>query len=356
MTKLRVTTPLGTLLLLLGLFGCGGGGHGSGGSPGVPPQRAPGILYVKTNGGPSRGDTNVTTWRFAPADTIANTTTPVAAIDGGGQAHGLANLQMALDVTNDRLYFTSPDAILRFLAPASTIPSGSNTLALGVVFGSNTQIVNPNGLAVDAARDVLYVTDNAGKLLVFRNFSTYPSPPDVTPSAVITAEVSLPGNIFLDQPSDTLYVCSEGGPSVTIFHNASALTTGATPSRLIKGANTTFDFPRNVFVDRYRDILYVADDDAQAICVFTHASTVNGDEAPARRITGANTMLGTFFDLTGFPERDELYVANDSPPSILVFSNASTADGNMTPTRVITHPDLEQTNRPPNCIAIDTTR
>jgi hypothetical protein len=318
-------------------------------------QLEPGILYVKTNGGPQRGDPNVTTWRFQPADTIDGQVSPSATIDGGGQAHGLVSLQMYIDVANDTLWFTRPDAIERFVGRASTI--NGSVGGVGVLTGTQTQIVNPNGLAVDVQRDIVYVSEDSGKLLVFRDVKNING--NVPPSAVITSGVSnAPLNLFLDEETDTLYLANEGDASVSIFENASTLATGNGPSRVLQGLLTTLVGPRSVLVDRGRDILYVGDIDANppAICVFANASTINGNVAPVRRIAGGNTNLGSFFDMALHPQRNELYVANNDPPSILVFSGASSADGDVAPDRTITHPDLEEPNREPNCIALDTTR
>lgn len=330
-------------------------------------QLPSGIVYVKTNGGPGAGTTNLTTWRFNSADAISGSVSPTAAVEGPntGQVHGVVGLQMAHDTANDRLWFTSGEktSLPSLLAGLARLDSMStrtgNAVVNGSIAGGNTQIVAPNGVAVDAGRDVVYVLDTSNGLIIFKNVSV--STGNRAPDAVIdgpTANFDTPLGAFIDTTNDRLYV---GGGDITIdvkiYDNASTLTSGdVAPTRRIVGANTTFLQPRSVFVDVGRNLLYVGDPLSSAICVFANASTVNGNTAPTRRIVGANTTLGGFFDMTVHTIRDEIYVANEDVPSILVFSAASTTNGNVAPARVVTHPSLEEADRPPNAIALDPTR
>jgi hypothetical protein len=359
----------GVIVVALDLvIGCGRGGSGGHGTPGSP---QPGVLYVKTNGGPLNEATNLTTWRFAPASTLTGqTVTPDAAIEGANtaQVRGLESLQMAVDGVHDRLWYTSgrKTTVVRqdpgvFGWENASQKDGNAIPTLGFS-GSSTQIEDPTGIAVDSARDILYVVDGTNRtLLIFHDAFTNTRtnrPPDAIISGT-NSSIDAPLGLFLDEGRDMLYLADAGGtsPAVQVYHGASTLASGdVAPSRTI----TSNDFVgiRSIFVDTDRRILYVGDPDASppAIFVFENATTVNGSASPDRTIAGTNTTLGGYFDMTGFAARNELYVANEATREVLVFAPASTANGNVAPARTFTSSAFQDTDRPPNCIAIDPTR
>src|SRR5260370_41588248 len=93
---------------------------------------------------------------------------------------------------------------------------------------------------------------------------------------------------------------------------------------------------------------HVVNQTANSILRFSAATGAKGNIAPNATISGASTQLSNpqyiFLDATN----NRLYVANNGGSNILVFDNASTANGNMSPTRTIppssrappTHPAL----------------
>jgi DNA-binding beta-propeller fold protein YncE len=96
-----------------------------------------------------------------------------------------------------------------------------------------------------------------------------------------------------------------------------------------------------------------------SILVYDAASTQNGAVVPNRTITGAATQLsspqGVYIDSTN----NLLYVANSGANSVLVFNNASTAFGNIAPSRTIaqgTDPVDETTLTFPVGVSVDTSR
>jgi len=101
-------------------------------------------------------------------------------------------------------------------------------------------------------------------------------------------------------------------------------------------------------------VLYVSNPSAASILRFSNAATANGNLAPAAVITGSLTQLS-------FPEHlfvdgaaDRLFVANQGGASVLVFDAISTKTGNAAPSRTIsgTSTGLNQ----PVDLAVDTTR
>jgi DNA-binding beta-propeller fold protein YncE len=88
--------------------------------------------------------------------------------------------------------------------------------------------------------------------------------------------------------------------------------------------------------------------------VFNNASSANGDVAPNRIISGAQTMLESPYEIIVNPYTDELFVVNSASNSVLIFANASTIDGDVSPARTISGPATSLLF--PWGIALDVTR
>ena len=183
----------------------------------------------------------------------------------------------------------------------------------------------------------------------------------VTPNSTVNIQVSGDADgvmlnfvhtIFLDEARDELYVgslftTSDGHPcagprevcgSVAVFANASTMDGPQTVTRHIFGPTTQINQPHGVWVDATRDILYAANTFGRNILVWEDASSVDGDAPPDRVIT---------YQLMGAPVyvfideiSDRMFVAAmpgieplvpNINPSILIFNNASTLDGEQTP-------------------------
>jgi sugar lactone lactonase YvrE len=157
---------------------------------------------------------------------------------------------------------------------------------------------------------------------------------NVTPATTITGvdtQLNAPTFMFLDAAADRLYVANTGALSILIFDNISAKTGNAAPERFISGAATTLISPTDVSVDKVRDLLYVADD--TDVAVFAGASTATGDIAPTRVYTVSFTVSGILID----GANDRLYLADSAGQAINVYDSASTlAAGPITATRTIT--------------------
>ena len=205
------------------------------------------------------------------------------------------------------------------------------------VIGAATLLNEPSSIWLDKASDRLYVADyNASSILVFNNASTING--NAAPARVISGAattLNAPYSVLYDAGSDSLYVPDCVTNSVLIFNSASTINGNVAPSRSISGASTTLACPLTVWYDATSDQLYVSNYDGQSVSVFSNASTATGNVAPSRTITGGNTTLSGPFPLWLDPISDQLYVGNYDSSSILVFNNASTADGNIAPSRTI---------------------
>jgi|SRR5690349_18290210 len=177
----------------------------------------------------------------------------------------------------------------------------------------------------------LYVTSGTQDSIT-RFDNAFAATGNVTPAATITGTattLSQPVYLAVDSTTDTLYVASRNDASVVVFDQASAKTGNASPSRKIAGVATTLFVPTQVFLDKARDLLYVADE--LDILVFSPASTANGNLPPQRDIVPGGTIGAIYLDSTN----DRLFVADPAGNAIDIYDSASTLNGSVTATRQI---------------------
>ncbi len=189
---------------------------------------------------------------------------------------------------------------------------------------------------LDKAADRLYVSSEADEVFVFNNAST--SNGTAAPARTIVGALTTfnnPTGMWLDTANDRLYIANFIGSSVLVFNNASTINGNVAPDRTISGANTTFQNPIDVWVDTARDILYVYDKSALSVLAFDNASTVNGNTTPSRTISGSNTGFSFPGAIWYDSSSDRLYLSDQIVPAIYVFNNASTINGNIAPDRTI---------------------
>ncbi|MGC2696173.1 MAG: hypothetical protein WA738_10310 [Candidatus Angelobacter sp.] len=166
----------------------------------------------------------------------------------------------------------------------------------------------------------LYVS-TAGSILHFSNAET--SNGNVAPVNTITGtstQLSAPQHLFMDTSADRLYVANQGGSSILVFDNVSALNGNAGPTRAISGNATHLTAPIDVALDATNNLLYVAD--GTTILVFSSASIVNGNVPPVRNINMGVSIGGILLDVTN----DQLYVSDPADNVINRLDGASTQD------------------------------
>ena len=220
------------------------------------------------------------------------------------------------------------------------------------LFGLNLAFsLTVSGVAMDTARNVLYLTEQ-GKVRVWNNASTVTG--DTVQSRTITG-LTLPEGIFDDAGNDRLYVADFSAPNISIYNHASTANGAVSPSRKLSGLSSRITSPAGVAVDSSRNVLYATDGNTNSILIWKNASTVNGNIAPTAVITGANTQISSPCHLALDTSRDELYVGSYSTvfSKVLVFSGVSQLSGNqdLAPSRIITVPSTS-----PCGVAIDVTR
>jgi len=181
-----------------------------------------------------------------------------------------------------------------------------------VLWGDQTLIADPHGIAIDPIEEVFFVA----------NFGATSSPreaaPDENPLFVaVTRGNMIPG-------SGRFYP-----PSITVYNKTARGNTA--PIRVITGPETRLNWPAGLFIDAEREELYVANDGAGNILVFD--TKADGNAAPIRVLEGPQTKLhyptNVFVDLVN----DEMWVANMGNHRATVYPRD--ANGDVAPIREI---------------------
>ena len=342
---------LGLSLLALVLSGCvisprRDGTTGGGGGGG----NSAGKLYVTNDAGNS-----ILRFNNALATTATGNLTPAATIQGTSTT--LTRPQgIALDVAADRLFVANLGGPSILIFDSVSTKTGNIAPSRSIVGGA-TNLNGPVGVALDLTRNLLYVADGPD-VLVYNSASTANGNAapvrTITPNAGFASGV---GGVFLDSGADRLYLSDPAAPAIAIFDNASALTGSTAASRTITGALTQLTQPGSLIVDSSNRLI-VSNFSPARIVIFSNAATTSGNVSPL------GTLLSS--DMTG-PDQitlnagnGDLYVADPFGARVLVFANAATVNGNVAATRNINGANTGfgagGTVAGPRGVALDTTR
>jgi hypothetical protein len=188
---------------------------------------------------------------------------------------------------------------------------------------------------------VLFVTN-----LTTASVLSFPTPATTNGNTAPATNLS-GGATLMNTPQDVvvlsngeMVVCNTATRVLTVYPNARTANGNLAPTRNVQGLATLLLGPAAMTYDSTRDLLYVSNQGTNQILVFTGVSTsaFNGNLAPARviaTITGTPIAgpMGLFIDAAS----DTLYLANHGANNILVYSSASTRSGaDVPPARVIT--------------------
>lgn len=143
-------------------------------------------------------------------------------------------------------------------------------------------------------------------------------------------------------PTNRLYVSSQSTNSIVRFNDGLGANGNIAPSATIVGAATTLDGPQYLAFDPVHDRLFVANVGTVTvlgtILIFDSASTATGNVAPTRTIGGTVSGLISPSDVAYDATHDALYVLDVT--DILVYNSISTStvNGDIAPNRDITVP------------------
>ena len=339
-----ITLMLASMVAMAVMAGCGSNGkNGSTGStgPGGPsgPQGTPGpTLPTVTYVSPGQGATGVymdTVIKAAFSKQISTTTINTSTFSITTASGVPVTGTISYNAGSQTAFFDPAVPLYAFSFYTATLGTGIKDLAGNPLTAVYTWSFSTGGSTTPSE---LYVANAAANTISVFNSASAANGNSAPDRTISNASFSHSWRIWLDKASDRLYVANRDAGNILIFDNASFITGTVTPARTLSGS--LFTRPGGMWLDSAHDTLYMADYTSNAIDVFNNISTLNGTVTPDRIIWGANTGLNypEFLWLDG--QTNSLYVTNFGANSIVVFSNASTINGNIAPSRTITSSDF----------------
>ena len=217
-------------------------------------------------------------------------------------------------------------------------PLGSSTglldeAPIATISGGITGLVSPVGIALDSSGKI-YVADNgAASVFVYPALSgtcTSSSPCTLNEAPIATisgnlTELDTPYGVALDSTSSNIYVADNGAQSVFVYTalGSSTGTLNEAPTTTISGNLTGLLSPQGIAADSSHNI-YVADVGADS--VFVYSSGTSGNQAPIATIFGSNTgLLGPYG--VALDSASKIYVADYEAESVFVYSALGSSTG-----------------------------
>ena len=267
--------------------------------------------------------------RFDNALTANGNVTPAATIVGNNTTFNFPGF-ITLDTANDSLYIADTNDLSVVIYDGISTKSGN--VAPNRIIAGRPESASPTDVSLDKVRNLLYVADDLD-ILVYASASTANGNP--APARDLSVRFQLSG-IFIDGANDRLYVADQAGNAVAIYDHASTLNGPITANRAVQGVNNThLSDPGGVQVDG-AGRLVVSNALPPSITIYANAATADGDIPPVAEIAGANTGLSVptqiFVDTTG---TGTLYNADPGAARVAVWGNLNTVNGNTAPTRAI---------------------
>lgn len=317
----------------------------------TPNPTATGKLYVSNSGGDS-------ILRFDNAFTANADVAPAATISGANTTLNSPSF-MTLDAAADRLYVANRGDLSVVIFDGVSTKTG-NIAPTRTIAGTATGLLQPIDVALDKGRDLLYVADDID-IFVFNAASAATTngnvafARDISPGFAVSA-------IFLDATNNRLFVADQAADAVAIFDNASSLNGTVTANRVVQGTATHLAVPSGVTVDGAGRLIVSNVGNGTTIpptiTIYANAATADGNLAPVAEITGSSTGMVTpdqiVVDRTG---TGTLYNADPGAARIAAFANLNTATGNNAPARSINGANTGMTvGSQPVGVALDNTR
>jgi DNA-binding beta-propeller fold protein YncE len=301
-------------------------------------------------GGHLYGATSSSILRVSNALAVSGNVAPTATLT----VTGLSTPQRLLvDTAANRLFVANQGggSILIF-DNASTL---TGTVAPNrTISGAATTLVAPFDLALDTANNLLYVADGAS-ILVFAGASSITG--NTPPVRSINMGFAVTG-ILLNTTSNQMFVANSAGEAVSRLDGAGSQNGAAVIAATISGSNTALAHPKGLALDGAGRLAVSNSAVPTSLTFYANATAATGNVVPVANITGAATLLqspGQIF-LNTSVTTGELYVVDSLAGSILIFSNVSTATGNVAPARNINGTSTGPVANAVNGLALDTTR
>jgi hypothetical protein len=266
-------------------------------------------------------------------DSFANgaTATPRIIVGSNVPLPNTSTDSLAVDRSRSMIYVT--DANTLHIIVYHNADTATGNIVPNRTISITSAISYMTGVAIDSGNDRLYVASNNGVdrcVFILNNASTLSG--SHAANAVLTVSADA---IFIDSQNDRLYVgqnlsdVSNTGV-VSVYDNASALLTGASPNRTITISSGTL-LTDTLWVDAATDKLYYGSRNASVngynLFIFNGASTLAGshdaDAESFARIALPN-LRNVMVD-----NGDRLYMWENLATTVKIFNDASTLSGNV---------------------------
>lgn len=206
-------------------------------------------------------------------------TTPGAPAAGGGGG-----------APTGKLYVAGANTISRFDGASAAT---GNVAPVAVIRGILTGLNSTRFVLLDVIANRLYVANFGGNsILIFNEIGTKTG--NVAPDRTIAGAATTlngPLDVALDAARNLLYVSNATANAILVFDNAATVNGNVAPVRTITGSNTGLNVNNGLLLDPLNNRLYIANLDGNSVIVFDSASTQSGNAPPARTLTGASTQL-----------------------------------------------------------------
>lgn len=244
------------------------------------------LLYIADQGNPAvTTDDNLSILTNASQVNVDRDTPTSMAIPQLNNPAGLF-----VDPVQDRLYVSNANDVVMIFNGASGLPNATSPIVPDQTLSSDA-LDAPQGLKVDPSRKILYIANAGGdSVLIFKNLEA------LNGSVPFDAEIvglNQPVGVAIDSANDLLYVLNQGTLEILVFDRVSTLGGSVSPSpiRIISGKGFMTK-PSSLFLDPGNDLLYVADEGANAVYIYPQASIAQG-EAEHKTLSGNNTGLNS---------------------------------------------------------------
>jgi len=304
-----------------------------------------------TNGGILYVSTSAAIQHFNSAFTINGNVAPAVTISGAATALSSPS-RLVVDPTANRLFVASSGVSSILIFENASTTSG-NIAPTRIISGASTLLATPTDLAFDPVNNALYVADGT-RILLFLSASTATG--NVPPVHNINMGFSI-GSILLDSASNRLYVADISGNAIDRLEGANVQDGPAVVAGIISGVSSGLSHPDGLALDS-AGRLFVSNQTPPSITVYSNAASLSGNVVPTGTLAGSATLLGSPGQLVinSNSASGELYVADTLAGGVLVFSNLAALNGNLAPTRTIIGSSTGLAANNVDGIALDPTR
>lgn len=200
---------------------------------------------------------------------------------------------------------------------------GDEIVSTTVGGGSSVGIAGTSGIALLSDQGSASIREIVGITNVEGAVDTAP------PLTGSSTQLARPQYLAMHTGTNDLMVADEGSAAVLFFNDPTNREGNTPPNRRLLGPATELVGPVQAYVDTTSDELYVLDRGSNQVLVYSSASSIDGDVAPVRRIGGANSGISTPSSFLFRESSGQMVVIN--PTEILTFENFTTASGDPPP-------------------------